>query len=55
VPIGFPHTGLGGAARTHDGVLIGLGVLALFGGAAVTILGLRRKWYPVLVAAVDDV
>ena len=43
VPLGFPHTGLGGAAHSRDGGLIDLGVLALAAAIGAVVLGVRRR------------
>ena len=46
VPTGFPHTGMGGAARGPSADLIGLGILSLAGAAGVTMLVARRRSDP---------
>jgi Ice-binding-like len=43
VPTGFPHTGMGGAARGPSADLIGLGILSLAAAAGVTGLIARRR------------
>jgi len=44
LPTGAPSTGLGGAARSGDNVLlVALGGAALFGAVAATGLALRRR------------
>ncbi len=43
VPLGFPHTGLGGAAHGRDDDLITLGALSLAGAAAAASLAVRRR------------
>ena len=43
VPTGFPHTGMGGAARGPSADLIGLGILSLAAAAGVTGLVARRR------------
>jgi hypothetical protein len=43
VPLGFPHTGLGGAAHARDDDLIVLGALSLTGAAAAASLAVRRR------------
>jgi hypothetical protein len=43
VPLGFPHTGLGGASHTRDDDLIALGALSLAGAAATASLAVRRR------------
>jgi len=47
IPVGFPHTGAGGASRSRDGRLIAVGTLALIGsGAALTVAVRRRRSLP---------
>ena len=44
VPLGSPHTGLGGASHSRDDTLLGLGTLALIGAAGTAALaGWRRR------------
>ncbi len=43
VPVGFPHTGLGGAAHARDDGLIALGALTLAGAAGAAFLAVRRR------------
>jgi hypothetical protein len=54
VPLGFPHTGLGGAAHSRDDGLIVLGALALASSAGAVTLALRRRRLQTAVAAVDS-
>jgi hypothetical protein len=53
VPLGFPHTGFGGAAHSRDDGLIVLGALALASSAGAVTLALRRRRLQTAVAAVD--
>ncbi|MGD0391402.1 MAG: ice-binding family protein [Acidimicrobiales bacterium] len=48
VPVGFPHTGLGGAAHGRDDDLIVLGALALAGAAGAAFLAVRRRRFPLV-------
>jgi hypothetical protein len=43
VPVGFPHTGLGGAAHARDNALVVLGALAMAGAALTATLAVRRR------------
>jgi hypothetical protein len=43
VPVGFPHTGLGGAAHARDVDLIAFGALSLTGAAGAAGLAFRRR------------
>jgi hypothetical protein len=43
VPTGIPATGLGGASRSNDPVLVGVGGLALLGAVLTLGMGLRRR------------
>jgi hypothetical protein len=43
VPSGFPATGLGGASRSNDPFLVGLGGLALLGAVLTLGQGVRRR------------
>jgi Ice-binding-like len=43
VPVGFPHTGLGGAAHSRDPDLLGLSALALAGSALAFGVAVRRR------------
>ena len=43
VPVGFPHTGFGGAAHSRNDGLIGLGALALVGSTGVLALTAWRR------------
>ncbi len=43
IPVGSPHTGFGGAAHSRDGVLLGLGALALFTSTGFAALAVRRR------------
>ncbi len=48
VPVGFPHTGLGGAAHGRDDDLIALGALALAGAVGAAFLAVRRRRFPLV-------
>ena len=43
VPVGFPHTGEGGASRSRDSGLIALGILALAGSGTSAAIAARRR------------
>jgi len=44
IPLGAPHTGLGGASRSRDDALIGLGAVAvLAAGGTAAVAGWRRR------------
>jgi hypothetical protein len=54
LPTGAPQTGLGGAARSGDNMLlVGLGGAALFGAVAATGLALRRRRVLIVRGATD--
>jgi hypothetical protein len=47
VPLGAPHTGLGGASHSRNDTLIGLGALAVLAAAGTTtVAGWRRRQVP---------
>jgi hypothetical protein len=50
VPVGFPHTGLGGAAHGRDDGLIALGALALAGAVGAAVVAVRRRRFPLVPA-----